>query len=544
MSLPDDRAGVYVRVPTLEPSSGLHVVRRLLANEEVDGLVVGDADPFKQIVERVQAANGEGRLGAFRAELDGMPGADDLIALVLSGDPKAAPPPRPRALLAPIPELPPDAQPDPSIAADAGGWIDAYVAYARSLSPMTPSSFHESAALWLGATAIARRLVLPMAHARVYPNLYICWIAATTIYRKTTALAIPRDIAFQRFPHLLAPQEMSPEAFLCDLAGMEPTRLDEMSAGERALWQAERNFAGQRSLLLDEGSGLLAAAGRDYNAGLLEALLRLYDCDPRYTRSTRSQGRVTIRKAYLSTLMASTPRAMALHLGADRLWAMGWWPRFALLSPDTDRPAWEVPTADGPPGQHIHGPLEQLYARLPTRTWPEVAPAVTVTLGTGVFETWQAYTRAMSYELLRPEQLDERLFGTYGRLPTQVLKVATILAALDWQRDAQAPRIDLPHLHRAMEIAETWRVGAHRMIEQGSTAEENVKLSRILRQIGRHGLEGATFRDLRNGLRDIPVSEFQRLVDQAVSSEEVVAIRVGSGSAGGRPTTRYRIPIE
>lgn len=525
-----------------EPSSGLHVLRRLLANEDVDGLVVGDADPLKDVVERVRDANGEGRLGAFRAALDGVPGADELITLVLGGDPTTDPPrhsPRSRD----IPELPPDARPDPSIAANAGAWLSSYVRYASAVSPMTPTSFHESAALWLGATAIARRLAVPMAFATVYPNLYVCWIAATTVFGKTTAMGVGRGIALDLFPHLLAPQEMTPEAFLCDLAGLEPAKLDEMSVRERALWEAERNFAGQRSLLLDEGSGLLAAAGRDYNAGLLEALLRLYDCDPRYSRSTRSQGRVTIRKAYLSILTASTPRAMASHIGSERLWAMGWWPRFALLTPEAARPEWEVPTADGPPDRAVLDPLQQLYVRLPTRTWPEVPPALTVTLGNGVFEKWNAYNKVLRFDLLG-DDIDERLLGTYGRLPTQVLKVATILAALDWGSSTPAPRIDLPHLHRAIAIAETWRVGAHRTLDTGATADENVKLSRLLRQIGRHGLEGATFRDLRRAMGDVPVTALQRLLDQAISAEEVTPVQPAPGTKGGRPTTRYRLGLE
>src|SRR4051812_34032095 len=103
--------------------TGLHVVRKLLAHEDVTGLTVSDSDPFKAIVDRVQNANGEGRLGAFRAAIEGVPGEAEIIGLVLSGDPKAdAPKPR-RARVSSVAALPPEARPDPEVAAQTGAWL-------------------------------------------------------------------------------------------------------------------------------------------------------------------------------------------------------------------------------------------------------------------------------------------------------------------------------------------------------------------------------------------------------------------------------------
>jgi len=526
-------------------TSGLHVLRLLLAHRPADHLVVSESDPLRSVIERVQHANGEGTRGALEDALKDVPGRDDLIALILSGDPDA-PPAQPRAKLWAAPELPVAAQPTREIAASAGEWMDVYVKHANSISPMTPRPFHESAALWLAATAISRRLVVPMPYGNVHPNLMILWIATTTIFHKTTAMDVARNLARDLFPHLLAPQDVTPEALLADMAGISPTKLEDMPEAERKRWNDERNFAGQRSMMIDEASGLMSSAGRDYMAGLIEMLLKFYDCDPSYTRSTKSQGRVTIKSSSLSALMASTPRAMAPHLGSDRLWAMGWWPRFAILSPDVEQPKWEKATHDGrPPGDPIVWPLQKLYERLPTATWPDQVKPITVTLGPGVFEKWDIYHKAVSYDLLRPDRLDERMFGTYGRLATQALKVATILAALEWARtDDLAPVIELRHLHRAIEITETWRISAHLTLDQSATAEENNKLTRLIRQIGRHGLEGATMRDLTRSMRDIPSTELRKLIEHAVSTEEVVCVKSDRGPKGGQPGTHYRIPIE
>jgi len=320
-----------------------------------------------------------------------------------------------------------------------------------------------------------------------------------------------------------------------------------MSEGERERWEQERNFSAQRALILDEASGLLASAGRDYNAGLIESLMRFYDCGPLYTRSTKSQGRVTVSNAYLNALMASTPRAMAPHLGSERLWAMGYFPRHALLTPEVDCPEWAEPTNDGGgPGNDVIWPLSQLYTRLPKPTWPEPVTSQPVLLAPGVMDLWTTYCRALSYGLLRDTGLDERLFGTYGRMLTQAIKVATILAAFDWSSGGGngGVTIGLPHLHRAIAICETWRASAHRTIEGGAIAEDNVKLTRVIRQVGRLGPDRATLRELGKSMQDIPRKDLERLLELALASEEVVAVAASPGPKGGRPTQKYRLPIE
>lgn len=192
-----------------------------------------------------------------------------------------------------IPDLPWD------IDQTVSPWIDSYVTYAQARSPMTPNLFHEGAALFLASTIIARRLCLHMAYGDIYTNIAQVWVAPTTLWHKTTAQQIARGIAARSFPQLLSPQDVTQEQLLSDWAGHEPINLSKMTEQDALLWQDGRHYAAQRGWVLDEMSGLLASAGKDYNGGLIEAILRLYDCDDCYTRSTRSQGRVTVRSAYL-----------------------------------------------------------------------------------------------------------------------------------------------------------------------------------------------------------------------------------------------------
>ena len=96
--------------------------------------------------------------------------------------------------------------PDPEAAAGAGRPLEWYVAYAQTISPMTPRLFHESAILTLAGTAIARRIRLNMAFGSVYPNIFVLWLAPSTLFHKTVAFNVAREMADLEFPHLLAPE--------------------------------------------------------------------------------------------------------------------------------------------------------------------------------------------------------------------------------------------------------------------------------------------------------------------------------------------------
>src|SRR5207248_724248 len=129
---------------------------------------------------------------ALNAWIDeqGPAAAQALRATIMAADPYGEQPGEGAATTAAVPALPDYALMDPGLLHDACPWLDAYVSYGESVSPMTPPSFHESAGLWLVSTVIARRLMLPMAFAQVYPNLFVAWLARTTVWRKTTALDV------------------------------------------------------------------------------------------------------------------------------------------------------------------------------------------------------------------------------------------------------------------------------------------------------------------------------------------------------------------
>jgi hypothetical protein len=436
-----------------------------------------------------------------------------------------------------VPELPKSIVLDKDNAQKAGGLLNQYVDYANKISPMTPRLFHESSMLTLISGVIARRMVLKMPFGDIYPSLYILWIAPSTLFRKTTAMQIGFRNFFDKFRFLLLPNDTTPEALFSNMAGIEPLNLKNMPSDWQDLWQKGRDYSAQKIWTVDEASGLLASFGRDYNAGLLEALLRFYDCENSFTRSTKGEGYIQIRYSYLTMIGASTPVALSRYLCADRLWSNGFWPRFALLSPETERPDWAEAVAVTPPDEIVQR-VEDIFNNLPASKWPNAPQALPVNMGQAVYNFWNTYNKAVSYDLLTPD-LDNRLYAAYGRLPTHTLKVATLLSALDWG-GGNPPEILLPHLLRAIQIVEGWRFSFHRVLRDSDLVNNEQIGDRILKVLLREP-NGLSLRDITRNMRNKTRGEIMNMLSHLEFIEEVEKVKNQTGANGGRPTDLYRI---
>lgn len=411
-----------------------------------------------------------------------------------------------------VPDLPSAARLTPALeraASSVGSWIGQYVDYASAISPRTPRLFHESAALWLGGLAIARRLRVCLRHGEVYPNLYVAWLAPTTLYAKTTALSVCERLALDALPHLLIASEYTPEALLGELAGHAPANLegDGLSDRDREIWRAGRNLAGARGVIADEISGLFSSFRRDYAVGLREMILRLADAPPIYKRITRGSGLVVVRTAALALIGATTPSRLR-RINLEAWWLDGLAARFALLTPDSPpmRPSDEDDDApvERPPA--LAETLSRLAnVLLPTPTYPDPIPCCDVAIDDEALRLANSYNVSLTYDILaNADRPDERLEGSYGRLPTMAWRVALILAALDWAEERGALRVTVAHWARAQQIAESWRASAHRalaaLVEDEAAAENAAIEDRILRYINGAGPHGVRMRDIYRAL--------------------------------------------
>lgn len=388
-------------------------------------------------------------------------------------------------------------------------WLGEYVRVAGMQSPLTPADFHEAIGLWIVSTLIGRRLVLRMAHDDIYPNIWAMLIAHSSVFAKTTALNIGRRLVREVCSEALLPDISTPEALL-----------DTLSA--RA----------QRGYIVDEASGLMSTNERDYMRGNTELLLRLYDCPPDYTRATRS-GTSKVSAPYFTLLAASTPALMRRYLRDARLWASGWWPRFAIIAAPEQPLEWKL--AERPNGELValRDQLERMLRRL---NFTPAEPG-NISIARDAFDLWLMFDRWARYDEMVALN-DDTLRAAYGRAPTHALKVATCLAALDWPAVEPVPRIEQQHMTSAIEIATKWLSHAKRALDLAEQGEGDQRGDRIYALAAEAGAEGVTLREVcrRTGWR---ASEVEIMLTEL---EAVERVRVEEISVrGGKQIRIYAI---
>ena len=550
-----------------EPDDAAQTIAQLLAGApagQTDAVVL--TEPWQSVAQAVANAGQGERLTAFEGALSSLPAnqaADIRLRvgkagrILLHGE-KTPVPTRQEMAQSDVPDLPQAARLAPALeqaGQEVGHWLNDYVTHAAEVSERTPRLFHEAIGLWIGALAVARRLRLKLRHGDIYPNLYLLGVADTTLYAKSTGLEVGNRLIHDTLPHLLFANDFTPEAMLSDLAGREPANLNsaDMTERDREMWLAGRRFSAQRGLLLEEMSALLAGLRRDYMTGMAELLLRLYDCPDLFRRNTRGTGLVVVRKACLSIAGMTTP-ARLKGVEMHTVWYDGLFARFGLLTPEAlpARPGddFERPRPAYPP--HLMESLTRLaHDLLPIPTYPEPAEARDVEVAGDAKAAWWRYYTAMTYDLLLSDiPPAQQLWGNYARLPAQALKIALILAALDWASEKQKdPLVTLAHYARAQGIAERWRASAHRLLDTLSSREvvnEYVREDRILQMIRAAGPGGVAAREIYRALK-LRRFDFDLLVDGLVRDGLIQRIEIGSPrgpSAAGLVGTEYLSPKE
>jgi len=458
----------------------------------------------------------------------------ELSTRVLTIDPSAPAPANPyRSVEAEpifVPALPSEAQLD-DVALQAaemvGGWLKEILAWSTRRSPMTPPDFLTAGLVWTLGLAIARRCAVSL-HKPIFPHLYVLWVAPTSLFKKTTGMDAIIDLVQAAMPHMLLPEENTPESFIGALGGKRPTNYDALSEYEKRLEDAGRTFAAQRGMLIDEASSLFGASKKDYMQGHTEMLMRLYDAPQRYTRNVRSEGKVVVYEASLCILGATTPVSLLRNISAQS-WETGELARYVLLYPEHEMPyLTSVNGTDYKPPANLVKRLATLHTTLPmppdpTSRLPEDQTAmqepIVVYMTPEAHSAYNAYTKAVTYDLLRGTHTpDSRLHPNYARLHIQAAKVALSLAVMDWseQGAAGAPQIQLGHWAQAQQIAETWRAAAHHLLDALNRGEDSRAEARI-HDLLLSAADGLTLRDLtrKTGLRRKSIEDALRSLQEA-----------------------------
>ena len=457
----------------------------------------------------------------------------ELLRAVLAVDPNAPPPPLPQraADLNIVPELPTSAKlTDAQLqqAAGVGQWLNDYIHWAGSAANETPLAFHLGAGLYLAAIAVGRRLYIHTPwRQQVFPNLYLMVVAVSTYYRKSAGLSLASEVARLAIPHMLMPQPGSPENFMSMLGGILPPNFADIPQQDRVRLEKGNRYAAQRGLLRDELSGLFKSMGRDYMAGLKELIMTLYDCPPYLDSNTNNKGLVVIRDAALSILGAATPAELSTALSSSD-WFNGNLARFGLLTPEPDYEE-RAASKDSQTPTELASRLRRLHERLPEPPLPdalgEKKTSEAWSLSADIWTACRAYEQALRAMTAPSSSLDDRLRAVYGRLHVQAIKVATLLAAMDWADEDGGlphPKVTTAHWYRAQQIVEDWRASAHRLLADLGENEEGRLENRILSFLRACG-GVATVRDIYRALRSPrkPGSEALRALEEDGCIERV-----------------------
>ncbi len=382
----------------------------------------------------------------------------------------------------------------PDTARNTSPWLDEYSAFSKRWSPRGYEDFHEAVGIWILSTVAARRVRLDFG-GKEYTPFYIALVAHTTLHKKSTTAKIAYDLLGRAgLRWLLGADSTTPQKLLSDMAGRLPGNYRSMSEEDQQRVKQRIGMSGQRGWYYDEFGQHLDAMARENGVmsdfkGLLR---RLDDCYDEYEYSTISRGSERIEKPYLSLLASMTPSDIKPYATRDaKFWKDGLFARFGFICPPVDdrRREW-FPEGEIVYPMSLLMPLAAWHHRLgepnvevieETNKRGEVTghkairgelPEQSCVLLPGVKEAFYRYENAL-LDLAQQHQLFP-LFGNYGRLPKQALRIAMLLASLE-----NNGKIEIRHWSRAQEIAERWRQNLHEMYNQVNAVEETSQRKEI-----------------------------------------------------------------
>lgn len=473
----------------------------------------------------------------------------DQIPAIFAVDPNGPPPTPPAAASADapfVPPLPAEARlSDKALKASegVGEWYRSAIEWSKQRSPMTPVHFLESGILWAIGLAVNRRVCIEF-HERIYPTLYLLLIAETSKYAKSTGMNAIRSLINATMPHMLIPGSTTTEGMMEILSGSLPMNFEKLTKRDQELIEAGRRFAGQRGVILDEYSSLLGAMKKDYMAGFVELLMRMYDNQDSEQHHTRSGGMIIVKYPGLSILGATTPAAMARTVSAE-MWENGAMARYLMMFREDPLPynpeyiSWHIPPEVWQPLAKLHKNLPLIEVNNLLSNEQDFNPLV-AQISPEAHEQYRAYMKAVFYDMLDAD-LDERLHGNYRRMHIQAIKIALALACVDWAQGSPSKpiRIELGHFALAQMVTEKARESLHRLmpvLNQSSDARTHKTLFSVLktapggvmsiRDIVR--LTGRNTNDVRSAVE---------VLVESGAIEEIEHKPEGSG----RPTTLYRV---
>jgi hypothetical protein len=289
-----------------------------------------------------------------------------------------------------------------------------------------PLQFHDFTALALMAAIVGRRVWLRDGAINLYPNLFVVLLAPSSLYRKSTCISIGHDLGRAMegrdesgaSSRLLYPGQFTPESLL-DILDEQPTGL----------------------LTIDEFRQFLDSMRRDYNSGLREMFMSLYDCRGIHRKIRSGEKRI---EAPAVTMLSACATSWFTDAVKEKELQSGFYARLCYVTAWAKTRHQARGLAPDPSGRnHVMRQLARLRTAHGEMDLPPAAE-----------DTFGAWSQQQQRAILGTDH-EAYLAGFYTRLERVALKLSMLL---ELSRDPDSRTITPRSLGDAISLT-TWLQG-------------------------------------------------------------------------------------
>lgn len=369
-------------------------------------------------------------------------------------------------------------------------WIQEYTKWAVRRSPLTPIHFHENIALTVLAGTVAGRCFVQLPHEQLFPNLYTLIVARTSVFAKTTAFNLARQLTQDVIPEKMFSSISTPESLFGHLAGEMPSNFEKLSDVEKKKLKESAKWGARRLFMLDEAGMFFNTLSRDYNTDLPDNFMKLYDAGSgeRLEHTTVSRGLQIIENYAMSILFATTPYSIKVLLTQRSFWMKGFWNRWNFVSAK-ELTQWQE-------SQYLPMPIMVAKTLNCINTgWMkqyEIKP-FSIPIETNVVKEYMQATKQLREETIASD--DERFDGVMSRLPAKHMKAAILFSILD--QPEQKPKVKLAHWEQAAPLVNGWYSDAKQALELSQTSDKIDNEEKVISYIRANMPNGIRSRDLQ-----------------------------------------------
>jgi len=290
-------------------------------------------------------------------------------------------------------------------------WLTAYLEYTEETE--SAKIFHQWVGISVIASALQKNVYLDIGRIKIYPNFYIVLVAEPGIARKSQAITFGKDI-MKELGLKMSSDAITREAMIAELAGAVKAEMTDKNS-----ILPEQKLVSSLSIVSKEFESFLGQ--KTENRRMIVFLTDLYDApDEAWTYNTRGRGEEIIPPCCLNILGATTPDSLSSQLPTA---AIGGGLTSRIMFICADAGSKKVPFPE------LSNSVKRLQDYL-------IHDLSIIQRMSGVYkckgevrEFWKKWYN--SYDERDPNRLcgDPTFNGWYSRKPTQIQKLAQIIAA-------------------------------------------------------------------------------------------------------------------